>query len=386
MPRKATRAAQGSGSIRKRPDGTWEGRFTLGRDPGTGKQVRKSVYGKTQAEVRKKLQQATTAIDEGVYTTPSNIAVGQWLDVWIAEYSAHLKETTLSLYKLRINKTIKPAIGAVKLKGLTAPMIQKFYNDLQKSEKPLAPKSIHNIHGILHKALQQAVKLDYIKLNPSNACNLPRVEKPDIKPLDEDDITRFLEAIHNHRYERPLIVSIFTGIRQGELIGLTWDCVDFKKGTIYLYRQLQKVEGAYKFMSLKNSKTRTITPAPFVMDILREQRRIQNEWRLLAGSAWTKGNFIFTDEIGGHLKKQTIYNQFKSVVAALGLPEARFHDLRHTYAVSAIQSGDDIKTVQENLGHHTAAFTLDVYGHVTEKMKQDSAARMQQFIKGVIKP
>ena len=136
-------------------------------------------------------------------------------------------------------------------------------------------------------------------------------------------------------------------------------------------------------MSLKNNKTRTISPAPFVMDTLREQRRIQNGWRLLAGSAWVNNDFVFTNELGEHLKKQTLYTQFKKVVASLGLPKTRFHDLRHTYAVSAIQSGDDIKTVQENLGHHTAAFTLDVYGHVTEKMKQDRADRMEKFIKGI---
>ena len=383
MPRKSTRNAQGGGSLRKRPDGTWEGRYTTGRNPGTGRQIQRSVYGKTQAEVRKKLQQATTALDDGIYAAPSNITVGQWLDVWLEEYCAHLKETTLYLYGLRVNKTIKPALGAVKLKGLPAPAIQKFYNNLQKGEKPLAPKSVKNIHGVLHKALQQAVELDYIKLNPSNFCKLPRIGKPDIKPLDEKNITRFLETIQGHRYEHPLIVDIFTGIRQGELIGLTWDCVDFQKGTIYLCRQLQKVNGVYKFMSLKNNKTRTISPAPFVMDTLREQRRIQNGWRLLAGSAWVNNDFVFTNELGEHLKKQTLYTQFKKVVASLGLPKTRFHDLRHTYAVSAIQSGDDIKTVQENLGHHTAAFTLDVYGHVTEKMKQDSADRMEKFIKGI---
>ena len=94
-------------------------------------------------------------------------------------------------------------------------------------------------------------------------------------------------------------------------------------------------------------------------------------------------NLVFTNEIGGHLTHGTVYKNFKRIISDLGLPEARFHDLRHSYAVAALQSGDDVKTVQENLGHHTAAFTLDVYGHVSERMKQESAARMEGFIKSV---
>jgi site-specific recombinase XerD len=104
------------------------------------------------------------------------------------------------------------------------------------------------------------------------------------------------------------------------------------------------------------------------MEALREQRREQNKWRLAAGSAWMDGNFVFSDEIGAHLARQTIYKQYTKIVADMGLSKLRFHDLRHSYAVASIRAGDDIKTIQENLGHHAAAFTLDVYGHVTEKM------------------
>ena len=266
---------------------------------------------------------------------------------------------------------------------MTAPDIQKFYNGLQKGDKPLSPKTIKNIYGVFHKALEQAVAVGYIRINPTDVCKLPRAEKPAIKPLDKSDIGNFLAAIDGHRFQRPMIVDLFTGLRLSEIIGLTWDCIDFEQGTIYVYRQLQLIKGVYKFNSLKNGKTRRITPAPFVMGTLREQRREQNKWRLSAGSAWIDGNFVFTNEIGEHMKQQTLYMNLKRSVAKIGLPETRFHDLRHSYAISAIQSGDDIKTVQENLGHHTAAFTLDVYGHVTDQMKKESANRMEAFIKGI---
>jgi len=260
MARKGTRNAQGAGSIRKRPDGNWEGRYTIGRDPGTGKQVQKSLYGQTQKEVRQKLQQIAADIDEGVYTEPSRLTLGIWLDIWLNEYCNHLKESTLALYRLHVDRIIKPALGSVKLTALTAPAVQKFCNGLKianGSVKPQSPKSIKNIHGVLHRALQQAVELGYIRLNPANACKLPRIEKPPIKPLDEADISRLLDAIKGDAYERELVTALFTGMRQAELLGLTWDCIDFQHGTIHLRHQLQLINGEYRLTTL-----RTINPAP----------------------------------------------------------------------------------------------------------------------------
>ncbi len=122
------------------------------------------------------------------------------------------------------------------------------------------------------------------------------------------------------------------------------------------------------------------------MDVLKRQKEKQAELRRLAGNMWIESNFVFTNKIGENLSPQTVYLNFKKLVAAAGYPDARFHDLRHSYAVAALQSGDDIKTVQENLGHHTAAFTLDIYGHVTDKMRRDSAQRMQVYIDSLQNP
>ena len=140
---------------------------------------------------------------------------------------------------------------------------------------------------------------------------------------------------------------------------------------------------AYTLVPTKNSKARTITAAPFVMAYLKQRKITQLEDRLRAGAMWHNSNLVFTDEIGRHITKPTLYRAFKKAAASIGRPDARFHDLRHSYAVAAIRSGDDIKTVQGNLGHATAVFTLDVYGHVTDQMKQESAARMEAFIKSV---
>jgi len=382
----AKRNAHGSGTIRQRPDGRWEARYTTGRHPGTGKQLQKSVYGATQAEVRKKLSAATAAIDTGTYLEPSKLTVGAWLDVWLTEYTGNLKERSKLLYRGQVEHHIKPALGAVKLASLAPHHVQRFYNAVlagTEGRQAVSPKTVRNLHGIFHKALQQAVSLGYIKVNPSDACTLPRVEKAEVKALDATQIAAFLQAIKGHQYERLYLLDLFTGMRLGEITGLTWDCVDAKRGTIRIYRQLQRIGGVYQLVPLKNDKARQITPAPSVMQILAQQRRTQAEWRLKAGEAWSNGGFVFTDELGGHTRRETVYRNFKRIIAELGLPETRFHDLHHSYAVAAIQSGDDIKTLQENLGHATVSFTLDIYGHVTEQMQQASAQRMEQFIQTV---
>ena len=127
-----------------------------------------------------------------------------------------------------------------------------------------------------------------------------------------------------------------------------------------------------------------MAPAPSVMAVLKRHRADQAKQRLKAGELWEDSGFVFTDELGHYIPPYTAYSSFKTVAASIGRPDARFHDLRHSYAVAAIQAGDDIKTIQGNLGHATAAFTLDVYGHVTEQMKRDSAQRMEKYIETVL--
>lgn len=384
------RSAAGQGTIRKktvtrkgRQYTYWEARFTAGYDPGTGKQLQRSITGRTQREVAQKLKAATAAIDAGTWTAPCKMTVGEWLEIWTREYLGSVKPRTVENYRSVVRNHIKPALGAVRLDELAAHTIQGFYN---RQAETLSAKTVKDHHGILHKALQQAVANGYIRFNPAAACVLPRAEKHEVKPLDDAQLTAFLEAVRGHRYEDLFTVALFTGLRRGEILGLSWADVDLDAGRITIRQQLQRDQsaGEYRLVSTKNGRGRVIAPAPSVLGILRRVKRQQLENQLRSAGCWYNPlNLVFTDELGGHLAPYTVWRSFKKVCEAIGRPDARFHDLRHSYAVAAIRAGDDIKTVQENLGHATAAFTLDVYGHVTEQMKQESAARMEQFIKTV---
>lgn len=387
-----SRGASGGGSIRKKivkRNGKeylyWEARYTSGYDPKTGRQVQHSITGKTQKEVAQKLRRVTAEIDQGLYREPSSLTVGQWLEIWIKDYVVNVKPRTLEAYHCQIKNHIQPELGTIVLEKLRPHMVQHFYNECHKT---LSAKSVKNIHGILHRAFQQAVAVGYLTANPTDACNLPRAERKLIKPLDDDAIRRFMEVVKGHPFECVYLVTLFTGMRRGEVFGLTWDCVDFQQGTILISKQLQKIKDetgcyVYSLVSTKNGKSRKITPASFVMALLRQQRSHQMEQRLRAGPAWTDRNLVFSDELGDYQKPHIAYDSFKKIVAELGYPETRFHDLRHSYAVAAIKSGDDIKTIQGNLGHATASITLDVYGHVTDQMQRESAQRMENYIRKI---
>ena len=317
------------------------------------------------------------------------MTVNEWLDIWLADYQIGVKDSTAYLYERQAKLYLRPALGNIPLESLKAHTIQHLYNSLSQEhdgQPALNAKTIKNIHGVLHKALKQAVLIGYLRTNPTEACILPRIIRKEMHPLEEDQVAVFLREVQGHPHEYLYKIALFTGLREGEVLGLGWEHIDLENGILTVKRQLrreQKKGGEYYFSPPKNNKSRCLTLAPSVIQLFRLQKLEQNSMRMEAGDAWEEHGLIFTNQTGGYLSYRTVYDCFKRIVRNIGAPATRFHDLRHTFAVASIKSGDDIKTVQENLGHATAAFTLDVYGHVTKQMKQDSAERMEQFIKSV---
>lgn len=411
---KSTRRAQGTGSIYKKtvmrkgqPYTYWEAQVTVGTDPGTGKQIRKTYTGKTQKEVTQKMQAAAVAVQDGDFFEPSKMTVAQWLDLWLEEYSADWKFKTKEKYETVCRVHLKPALGATKLAKLTTPQIQSFYNKLGRTGKvtkkkdskgketerrePLSPKSIRLVHGVLSKALNTAVRVGYLKHNPAELCTTPKLEKKEISPLTDEQVKAFVKLCEAEDYGRIYKLILFTGLREGEALGLTWDCVDFAKGELKINKQLQRQGDRDVLVPLKNSKPRYLTAPAFVMQLLKDERVHQLEQRLAAGELWQgwqsaeemKTALVFVRDDGSSITAAALYQRYKHIAEKLGAPDSRVHDLRHTYAVLSLQNGDNVKTVQGNLGHATAAFTLDVYGHVSEKMKEDSATRMQAYIENM---
>lgn len=386
MPKKSP---AGSGTIRKktvtrkgRTYTYWEARYTTGHDPGTGKQIQRSITGKTQREVAQRLKEATLAVDRGTYTDPTRMTVGAWLDTWLREYLGGAKPNTLRIYRNNVDRHIKPAMGAVRLQALRPHAVQEFVNSLE-----LSPASVRLAYKVLHMALGKAIQLGYIPTNPADNCELPRAEQKEINPLDDNQVTALIQAAKGHSLEMLVTLALFTGLRQSELLGLTWADIDLKTGALVVNKQLARPDLREDsiFASTKSGKTRSLTIAPYTIRALKEQKRRQAEMQIKAGPVWDNPHgLVFTGETGAPLSHRYVDDAFRRLTIKAGLEGVRFHDLRHTYAVNALRAGDDIKSVQGNLGHASAGFTLDRYGHFTEQMKKASAARMECFIKAVL--
>lgn len=379
-----------TGSLRHRQDGTWEARYSYTDE--LGQPQWGSVYGKTQKECRQKLTAVLKKVDEGSFhhQDTKHYTVKEWIEEWLDTYCTTLKPRTIDDYRGRMARYVIPYIGKVQLAALTPMQVQKLCNKLYqgyKNQDPLSPKTIQNIHGILHTALKQAVLCGIISRNPADHSKLPKQKKPAIKPLMDESITRFLEQIKGDVYENLFIVDMFSGLRQSELLGLQWQDVNWEKGTLTVCRQLQKVPHSKEYIFLdetKNGKDRTIPVPETVLKVLKRQQAQQAEWKLAAGPAWNnEHNLIFTDEQGGHLKHHTVYNHFKKAVRAIGMDDCRFHDLRHSCAILQLEAGCSPKVIQAQLGHYSSAFTMDTYVSVSDKLQRDTQQRMENMIQQV---
>lgn len=340
----------------------WRARYT---DPLTRKQV--SLYGKTEAECKSKLMDALTAIHNGLYVTPQKITVKDWLETWLAEYTSSLTDGTIRSYRNAIETHAIPAMGRITLTQLQPQQYQQFVNGLKK--KGLSSKTIKNVTGAIHKALQQAVKNGMIARNPADEPDIPRVESKEKHPLEGEQISTFLSAIKGNRFEQLFFVDLYTGMRIGEIIGLRWKDIDFKACEIRIVQQIRP-DGSID--EPKHHKKRTIVVAPSVIAVLKQLRREQK--------VHDPNGLVFCYEDGRSLPHSTVQHNFKRIAKSIGLPDCSIHDLRHTFATECIRKGIDPKTVSVMMGHADAKITLNVYTHATSEMQKAAADLMEAEI------
>lgn len=389
-----SKSTSGHGSIRKKEvtrNGKtykyWEARYTVGYGE-NGKQIQRSVSGKTQKEVADKLREITESISSGAYIDPSKMTVRQWCEIWEKTYLDKKKIGTQKGYISALKNHILPKLGHIRLQKLTHDDVQRFANSLDH----LTSGSIENIIHRLSTILNAAKESHYIRDNPALHISYPVTEKFKSgimsRVLSENEMRQFISVISGSRYENIYLVTLFTGLRESEVLGLTWDSINFDEGIINLNHQLiYLIAKQYKenpnmeiFSDPKNGKSRIIQPPAYVMKILQNQRAKQSEQHIAAGSSFNnRNNLVFCDELGRPITQNALYCDFKRIIQPIK-PDAKFHDLRHTYAVAAIRSGIDYKTISDNLGHASVAFTLDVYAETTKEMQKAAAEKLEAYI------
>jgi len=377
MPKKKnTRASNGMGSIRQRADGRWEARYS------TPEGRQKSVYGKSEKEVTAKLRGALHDLDRGAWREPSKMTVGEWLDIWINDYQGHTTGRTVETYKCIVNAHFKPTFGSVKLVKLSQMHVRRMIADLQK--KGRASSTIRHSCAILGGAMKCAMEAGLIKANPVEGIKLPRRVKAKFTIIDREQIPAFVEAVENCPFPNELLFMLYTGARVGEVRGLRWDDIDMDAGTAHIQRQLHPVTHGERITPPKDGEDREMHLPAEAVDVLKRQRKQQLEQRIAAGDKWIDDDLtrdlVFRQKKGKAHSELSIFKACKAVGEAIGMPELHPHDLRHSYAVAALRSGVDVKTVQHNLGHRSASITLDTYAAYTSDAGKEGAKKLSDYL------
>ena len=384
----AKRRANGEGNLRKRKDGRWEGRYTAGRDPDTGKAIYKNVLGKTQAEAKAKLKQAIEEAKGLDASKAGRYTVGEWMEVWFEHYAkVKVRPSSHQTYRGYIDNHIKPNIGKIQLEKLTSLELQKFYKRLlekgrvnriesRKQSKGLSAKTVRNIHQIISSAMQLAREQNLIIGNPAEGCALPRLEHREMKTLPVEQLQSFLREAKDSGVFELYYLELATGLRRGELLGLKWEDIDLERGDLRVKRQIARINGEVVEAPLKTKNAyRTLPLAADTIDVLEAQRKKAGD------SPW-----VFPGPTGGPISPDSVLHMLHRVLKRAGLPRVRFHDLRHTFATLALQNGVDVKTVSGMLGHFSAGFTLDTYAHVTTASQRQAARTMGGILSGTLQP
>ena len=365
------------GSIRQRSDGRWEGRYS------TPDGHQRSVYGKTQKECAQRLKQALVEVDTGNWLKPSKLTTGEWLDIWIRDYQSHTTGRTVETYKHVIKRRLKPSFGEVKLTDLSAIHVRRMVNAMKAEGR--AASTIRHACGILSAALNCAInEAKLIRENPVRDVKRPQKAKREFCVIDRPQIPRFVElAGEDKNCPGALVFLLQTGMRCGEMRGLRWEDVDFEHGRIYVRRQLYAPShDRCEFRPPKNDEVRELVVTPETIALLKAHRKAQLEQRL-SRDDWRENDItrdlVFRSRWGDYLTNRAVYVAVRKVGEALGMPGLRPHDLRHSYAVAALRSGVDVKTVQHNLGHKSASITMDIYAAYTQDMGQEAAQKLSAY-------
>lgn len=373
----AKRRPSGDGMVRKRDDGRWEGRIVVGHKA-DGSSIFRYISASTQKELTAKLRQLATTYEGVDLTEESNMTLGEWLDIWLEEcVGLSLRPSTQKAYRSYISKKLKPYLGERKISKITTADIQTLHRKLRKEGSEtggkLSAATIQKIHGVLHQALDTAVNRRMIPQNPANDVTLPKRQATAKTTLNDEQLERFMTAIQaDTLWHDFFYLEITTGLRRGELCGLMWTDFDEQKGTLAIRRTLHTKEGGGHYVG--ETKTgngrRVIKLPPSTVELLIARKKHSI-------SQWIFHNPIRPED---PIMPNSGYHRMKKLLADAGLPDMRFHDLRHTFATHALTSGVDAKTLSGILGHSKTSFTLDTYTHVTGDMQKRAAEIVGGFM------
>lgn len=385
------------GSIQKREGKrgiSWRIVVDIGIDPKTGnrKQKVETLQG-TKADAQKRLREILTSLDKGIYTDAGKMTVSEYLQKWFEGHKRDLSPSTARRYAGIIHQHLIPALGQTLLNKLTPLHIREFIDKEMKEGRKdnkksvgsgLSSASVNYEYRVLHNALSEAVALELLYRNPADSIKPAREEKKEIVVLSEKDISTLLNGVKDTYIFMPTFIAIYTGMRLGEILGLTWANIDLSQGLITVRQsscQVKSAQPEFKTPKTSNSK-RTIDISPAVINVLKEHKKLQSELQFSAGPSWNNYNLVCCLQNGYPINPPSLSSYFRQVTGKLGL-NISFHGLRHTHASLLLKAGIPAKVVSERLGHSTIAITMDIYSHVMPGMQKEAANKLETMLSAV---
>ena len=368
------RRANNEGSIYKRQDGRWCASVTL---PGG---TRKSYYGKTRQEVAQKLTGALKLVQDGLPLPSEQLKVGRYVQEWLQSICASVRVSTWERYEQLLRLYALPAVGHVSLARLEPRHLQRLYTDCLTRGN--APASVRQLHAVLHRALGQAVRWGLLTRNVAAVVSPPRVSSPEMTPLSAVQVQTLLRTVTGDRFAALYVLAVTAGMRLGELLALAWHHLDAEAGTLQVRATLLRTKSGLQLAEPKTARSRRrLTLAPSALEALRQHRRLQAEERLRLGPIWHDMNLMFPNELGKPMDAGNFLSRsFRPLLKRAGLPQHRFHDLRHTAATLMLAQGVHVKVVSEMLGHSRSGMTMDIYAHVLPDMQHQAALAMETLL------
>jgi integrase len=372
----------GEGSIFERADGRWCAQLDLGWQ--NGRRVRKYIYGATAAEVQDALLKARMDHSHGLPVVTERQTVGQFLERWLEDsVKPSVRPLTHEQYRQHVKLYLAPLLGHHRLDKLVPQHVRAFLK--RKLEDGLAPRTVQLALVILRKALSQAVNDGMIGRNAAKLVDGPRVERFEGRTLSPEQARAFLDAVVGERLEALYTAALVIGLRMGEALGLRWRDIDLERRTLTVNRILERIGrgngSTLQFVEPKTSRSRrTVTLPEVAAKALRAHRVRQLEERLAEGSRWRDHELVFPTTIGTPLEPHSLHDDFKRILVKAGLPEIRFHDLRHSAASLMLAQGIPLRSIQEILGHSSIALTANLYAHVGEQLKREVADAMDAIL------
>ena len=367
------------GSVRQREDGRWEARVAVQIGP---RLVRRSVYGTTRAECQRHLAEATRSLQRGVIGVDGRLTVADYLGQWLEKVAPSLRPNTLLRYRGLVAH-ITGEIGNVRLRRLSPHDVDAML--ARKRDAGQGPRTLSHMRACLRTALNQAIRWELLERNVASLSMPPQLPERDVPPMSPHEALNILAAVAGTRLEGIVTVGLACGLRPGETLGLTWDCVDLEQRLLTVRNGLSGVDGTYRLIEPKTRRSRRSLPLPDVAAAaLRRQRARQREDRLRAGTQWHEPieGLVFTTELGAPRNASTVTHQFSLALRTAGLPHRTMHQLRHGCATLLLAQGVDLKTVSSILGHSQISLTANTYAGVLPGLHRAALDRLDVVLAG----